>query len=1006
MRKTLNILFGACVFLFMTGCADTIDPPAESRADGGAGRVILTLEGVGQSARTLLPADPVFTAYDVKFSREGFDDSSYSAIPAGELNGKQFILDAGSWNVEVTGYRIRGETVYAAASGVAVLAVEAGEIKTAQVELKPLAAGTGFFTYNIVPPSGAGSAALVLKAGDEEKVNKDLKSGASGVEELEAGFYDLFLTMEKDGDIRGEYHAVHIYGGLATELGGEDNPYDLSGLMFVSKTPAADNLSVAIRNGKSAVFTLTSAHTGGTWKVYGAATGEQESEGVSASFASETKALTLSKEGGVPDGDYWVAVAEQSKIESARLKLTVNVVEPQLLIYNEGTPAEGTSTAIPALTGDNSYEISNKNADALYGQTWANNTGYTVVYLNTPLTGEMSIRARVKITANNIGGTSGNNGVFTGALTDPTVAPLKFVGIRNGLNNAQTMYISRTGGDNSSSGLNTSSYDTEFIYEVARTGSGYTLTLYDSEAPNAQVATGTRGSGQNVVTELVSTSSPVYAGFIISGVDVEISNIVIKEGAETVYHTPILVSEVTISTANPVGADAEYDYQTPLASFPNGGVQLSAAIEPEDADDKSLVWSIDDTPNYANVTTEGLVSFTGTGTATVRATAVSGATGVFKFNITDDPPPAVESVTVSGESAVDLLEPGAGYPTITLTAKVLPETAIPGVTWSVSLSNIEQSDASAYAEISGGVLTAKQAGTVYVYATSVGKDEQSQSVTSEPFAVIINPYPAVTGVAITSSVNTVAIGKKITLAASVTPSENQQGVTWSLTAGGGGDGSSIATIVESTGVLLGVSAGTVLVYATSVGKNNQAQTVISAPFEVTIEEYDPVIFYWDAAETPWTEVAAGATGTMGDPSTPFRGINKAITSDNGGISITQAQLVIGSNSTTNTTSSSAPSGTLDFSKRLKMTISVASLSGTKNLQIFVLNNTTSAGNSPLESKSRIYNAAPSVEADLVVEFDPSSYTGAEEYLKEGFFQFRTESSMTVVITKIELKYVD
>jgi hypothetical protein len=68
-------------------------------------------------------------------------------------------------------------------------------------------------------------------------------------------------------------------------------------------------------------FTLSSAYTGTTWKVYTASTGTTEAPGVSA--ANSGTALTLTHITDIPAADYYVAATETGKTESARLKLTV-----------------------------------------------------------------------------------------------------------------------------------------------------------------------------------------------------------------------------------------------------------------------------------------------------------------------------------------------------------------------------------------------------------------------------------------------------------------------------------------------------------------------------------------------------------------------------------------------------------------------------------------------------------------------------------------------------------
>jgi ABC-type transporter MlaC component len=79
---------------------------------------------------------------------------------------------------------------------------------------------------------------------------------------------------------------------------------------------------------KSVNFTLSSAHTG-TWKVYNADTGGSEVTGVSASFDTTSKTLTLSATGNdLAAAVYYVSVTENGKAESARLALTVGAYVP------------------------------------------------------------------------------------------------------------------------------------------------------------------------------------------------------------------------------------------------------------------------------------------------------------------------------------------------------------------------------------------------------------------------------------------------------------------------------------------------------------------------------------------------------------------------------------------------------------------------------------------------------------------------------------------------------
>lgn len=70
----------------------------------------------------------------------------------------------------------------------------------------------------------------------------------------------------------------------------------------------------------------------------------------------------------------------------------------------------------------------------------------------------------------------------------------------------------------------------------------------------------------------------------------------------------------------------------------NGGTyQVNAAILPEDATDKSLVWTITNGMGKANINTTGLVTAVGNGTVTVEATAMdgSGISGTLNIEITN-----------------------------------------------------------------------------------------------------------------------------------------------------------------------------------------------------------------------------------------------------------------------------------------------------------------------------------------------------------------------------------
>jgi hypothetical protein len=277
---------------------------------------------------------------------------------------------------------------------------------------------------------------------------------------------------------------------------------------------------------------------------------------------------------------------------------------------------------------------------------------------------------------------------------------------------------------------------------------------------------------------------------------------------------------------------------------------------------------------------------------------------------------AVTGVTVSGEGEVTLTETGMPAATITLNASVTPANAIQGVTWSVSTSSSAQTDASAYATISnGGVLTAIGAGTVYVYATTVGVNASSQTITSSPHTVVIKPYAAASA------------------------------ALWEWTAG---DGWSSGT--EINGKYVVGNSGT-----------------------ITVE---------------------GGTGYL---------------------SMGAARWSVGTNSTEGTTSSLFHGGgQFDFSSQ-KARVTVEYVDATvaeKKFMIYLNNNTTGGANSVHGSSSssgcvlyseNVSNASGTITATI----DPSKITSGKDALATSFLYFRCEGDIKVFkITHIKIEYID
>jgi PGF-pre-PGF domain-containing protein len=168
----------------------------------------------------------------------------------------------------------------------------------------------------------------------------------------------------------------------------------------------------------------------------------------------------------------------------------------------------------------------------------------------------------------------------------------------------------------------------------------------------------------------------------------------------TVTAAPIPVTGITVTGAG----DA--------TEVVNGEtLQMSASVLPLDATDPSVTWSVVAGTGTATINEAGLLTGTGDGTVTVKATANDGSDieGTLVVTVTAAPIP-VTGITVTG--AGDATEVVNGE-TLQMSASVLPLDATdPSVTWSVVAGTGTATINEA------GLLTGTAVGTVTVKATS------------------------------------------------------------------------------------------------------------------------------------------------------------------------------------------------------------------------------------------------------------------------------------------------
>ena len=316
---------------------------------------------------------------------------------------------------------------------------------------------------------------------------------------------------------------------------------------------------------------------------------------------------------------------------------------------------------------------------------------------------------------------------------------------------------------------------------------GATLVLTGSVAPaNANPAL--TWASSNIAVASVSATG------VVTGVAVGSAQITATAAGTTISDTVT----VTVIAPDPTGITV-----TGAEVIDVGTTSTYTATVAPTLASQEVTWSVDH-PEFAtiNATTGALTGVAG-GSVVVTATSVAKDTVAGTKTITINHP-APTSITITGDAEAQI-----GVAT-TYTAIVAPIHALQTVIWSVS------DEAKATINATTGALTGVAVGTVEVRATStvLGTIIGTKQVT------IIQAQP--TGVTVTGNGFLLLGTPTATYTAAIAPLAAEQGVTWSV------NNTAIATIDAATGILTPVSAGTVIVTATStaVGTVKGTLTVV------------------------------------------------------------------------------------------------------------------------------------------------------------------------------------
>ena len=289
-----------------------------------------------------------------------------------------------------------------------------------------------------------------------------------------------------------------------------------------------------------------------------------------------------------------------------------------------------------------------------------------------------------------------------------------------------------------------------------------TATITPDNATNRNVQWSS--SNESVVILAPATDDGIYATIYAIGVGTSTIMVQTDDGEYSA------ICQITVTEADVAATSIVLDKDN-LSLIEGQTVQLIATVLPENATDKTVIWSSNDT-SVATVDSSGMVTAIDVGTTFVTATTTNDHIASCMITVEERPIEDIPATSVTlSESTLTLTE----GQTSQLTATVLPENATDKtVTWSSNATAVATVD-------SDGMVTAVGVGTAVVTATTANGYSAFTMVTVEERPIEDIP---VTDVVFADDALVLEKDEILQLIATVLPyNATDQSLTWSVSLG-------------------------------------------------------------------------------------------------------------------------------------------------------------------------------------------------------------------------------